>query len=156
MLQLRFITVSNKPPAWISEGFREYAKRLSSTCHLELLEIPVEKRSKQKNMQPFVEREGEKMLASIKPGGTVIALDVQGKLWSTADLSLRLQGWLQDGKNIDFLIGGPDGLAPDCVKRASLRWSLSPLTLPHLLVRVLIAEQLYRAWTILQNHPYHK
>jgi len=156
MLQIRFITVSNKPPSWISEGFREYAKRLSSTCSLDLLEIPVEKRSNQKNMQPFIEREGEKMLAAIKPAATVIALDVQGKLWSTEELSQKLGGWLQEGKNLDFLIGGPDGLSPACVKRAQYRWSLSPLTLPHLLVRVLIAEQLYRAWTILQGHPYHK
>lgn len=156
MFHIRFITVSNKPPAWISEGFREYAKRLSSACSLDLIEIPVEKRSNQKNRQPFIDREGEKMLAAIKPGSTVIALDLQGKLWSTEELALHFQGWLQEGKSLDFLIGGPDGLSPGCLKRAQLRWSLSPLTLPHLMVRVLIAEQLYRAWTILQNHPYHK
>lgn len=156
MLQIRFITISNKPPAWISEGFHEYAKRLSSTCSFELIEIPVEKRNKQKNMQPFIEREGQKILAAIKPGNTVIALEVQGKLWSTEDLSLRLQSWLQEGKNIDFIIGGPDGLAPACLERAQIKWSLSPLTLPHLMVRILVAEQLYRAWSILQNHPYHK
>ena len=156
MLQIRFISISNKPPAWVNEGFREYAKRLSSTCSFDLIEIPVEKRNNQKNMQPFIEREGEKMLAALKPGNTVIALEVQGKLWSTEDLSLHLEGWLQEGKNIDFIIGGPDGLAPACLKRAQIKWSLSPLTLPHLLVRVLLAEQLYRAWTILQNHPYHK
>ena len=156
MIQLRLITVSNKPPDWIKTGFREYAKRLTSACRLDLIEIPVEKRNKQKNSQPFIEREGEKILAAIKPGNTVIALEVQGKLWSTRDLALGLQDWLQAGKNIDFLIGGPDGLAPACLKRAQIKWSLSPLTLPHLLVRVLVAEQLYRAWTILQNHPYHK
>ena len=156
MLHIRFITISNKPPAWISEGFREYAKRLSSTCHLDLLEIPVEKRSKQKNRQAFIDREGDKILAVIKPHAKVIALDVQGKLWSTEELSSHLQDWLQEEKNIDFIIGGPDGLADSCLQRAQLRWSLSPLTLPHLLVRILLAEQLYRAWTILQNHPYHK
>lgn len=156
MLHVRLITVSNKPPTWISEGFREYAKRLSTSCHLDLLEIPVEKRNKQKNRQPFIEQEGKKILAALKPNATVIALDVQGKLWSTDDLALRLKDWLQEGKHLDFIIGGPDGLAPACLKRAQFRWSLSPLTLPHLLVRILIAEQLYRAWTILQNHPYHK
>jgi len=156
MLQIRFITISNKPPAWVNEGFREYAKRLSSAYSFDLLEIPVEKRNGQKNKQPFIEREGEKMLAALKPGATVIALDLQGKLWSTEELALRLQDWQQKSKNLDFLIGGPDGLAPECLKRAQGRWSLSPLTLPHLLVRVLLAEQLYRAWSILQNHPYHK
>jgi 23S rRNA (pseudouridine1915-N3)-methyltransferase len=156
MLQIRFITISNKAPSWINEGFREYAKRLSSTCSFDLVEIPVEKRNNQKNMQPFIEREGEKMLSAIKPGNTVIALEVQGKLWSTEDLSVQLENWLQEGKNLDFIIGGPDGLAPACLKRAQFKWSLSPLTLPHLLVRVLVAEQLYRAWTILQKHPYHK
>ncbi len=156
MIHIRFMTVSNRPPAWISEGFAEYAKRLSSACRLELIEIPVEKRNNQKNMQPFIDREGEKMLALIKPGATVVALDLQGKLWSTQDLAGQLQGWMQEGKAVDFLIGGPDGLAAACLKRAQYRWSLSPLTLPHLLVRVLIAEQIYRAWTILQKHPYHK
>lgn len=156
MLLIRLISVSNKPPAWISEGFREYAKRLSSVCRLELVEIPVEKRNNQKNPQPFIEREGEKMLALIKPASTVVTLEVQGKSWSTQDLSKHMQGWFQEGKPIDFLIGGPDGLAPACLQRAQFRWSLSALTLPHLLVRVLLAEQIYRAWTILQNHPYHK
>ena len=156
MLQIRFITVSSKPPSWVSEGFQEYAKRLSSVCGLELIEIPVEKRNNQKNMQPFIEREGEKILAAIKPSHTVIALDLQGKMWSTEELSQRLAGWQLEGKNIDLLIGGPDGLSPACLKRAQFKWSLSPLTLPHLMVRILLAEQLYRAWTILQNHPYHK
>jgi len=156
MLQLRFITVSNKAPSWINEGFQEYAKRLSSTCRFELIEIPVEKRAHQKNVQPLIEKEGEKMLAAIKPGNTVLALDVQGKQWSTEELALKFQGWLQEGKNLDFIIGGPDGLAPACLQRAQIKWSLSPLTLPHLLVRVILAEQLYRAWSVLQGHPYHK
>lgn len=156
MLHIRFITISNKPPAWVQEGFQEYAKRLSSAYRLDLLEIPIEKRNNSKNPQPFIEREGEKMLAVLKPGATVIALDSQGTLWSTEELALRLQGWQQTSKRLDFLIGGPDGLAPACLKHAQGRWSLSPLTLPHLLVRVLLAEQLYRAWSVLQNHPYHK
>lgn len=156
MLQIRLISVSGKPPSWVLEGFQEYAKRLSPVCKLELIEIPVEKRNNQKNMLPFMEREGEKMLAVVKPNHTVIALDLKGKLWSTEELSVQFESWQLDGKNIDLLIGGPDGLSEACLKRAQIKWSLSPLTLPHLMVRILIAEQLYRAWTILQKHPYHK
>ncbi len=152
MLHIRLITISNKPPAWLSEGFREYSKRLSALCHFELLEIPLEKRKK----QSLIEREGEKILAAIKPQSTVIALAVQGKSFSTEALASHLETWLQAGKNLDFIIGGPEGLAAGCLQRAELRWSLSPLTLPHLFARLLLAEQLYRAFMILQNHPYHK
>jgi 23S rRNA (pseudouridine1915-N3)-methyltransferase len=156
MLQLRLITVSNKAPSWINEGFQEYAKRLSSVLSFDILEIPVEKRGNQKNMQPLIEKEGEKILAAIKPQHTVIALDVKGKMWSTEELASRLKNWQLEGKNIDFIVGGPDGLSAECLKRAQIQWSLSPLTLPHLLVRIVIAEQIYRAWSILQGHPYHK
>jgi 23S rRNA (pseudouridine1915-N3)-methyltransferase len=156
MLQLRLISIGSKPPAWVRDGFQEYAKRLSPVCKLALVEIPVEKRLPQKNKQPFIDREGEKILAALKPQHTVIALDVLGKLWSTEELAQHFQSWQREAKHIDFIIGGPDGLAAACLKRAQYKWSLSTLTLPHLLVRILIAEQLYRAWTILQGHPYHK
>lgn len=156
MLKFRLITVSNKAPYWINEGFQEYAKRLSSIMSFDVIEIPVEKRSSQKNIQPLIEKEGEKILATIKPQHTIIALDVQGKMWSTEELALRLKSWQLENKNIDFIVGGPDGLSTECLKKAQIKWSLSPLTLPHLFVRILIAEQIYRAWTILQGHPYHK
>ena len=96
------------------------------------------------------------MLAVVAPQQLVVALDVKGRAWSTEQLAEQLQGWLQDGRNLSLLVGGPDGLAPACLERAEQRWSLSPLTLPHPLVRVLLAEQLYRAWTVLNNHPYHR
>ena len=96
------------------------------------------------------------MLATIKTGHRVIALDVQGKQWSTAELTQQLAHWQQQGQNIDLLIGGPDGLASACLQKADATWSLSLLTFPHLLVRLIVAEQLYRAWSILQQHPYHR
>ena len=96
------------------------------------------------------------MLAAIKPNHHVIALDVKGKLWSTEQLAEQLEHWHQDGRNIDLLIGGPEGLAPACLMQAQTTWSLSPLTFPHIIVRLIVAEQIYRAWSIMQNHPYHR
>jgi 23S rRNA (pseudouridine1915-N3)-methyltransferase len=143
-LKIRLITIGHKAPSWIQEGYQDYAKRLPASCALELIEIPAEKRPE------------EKMLTSIKPDNYVIALDVKGKYWSTEDLSTKLSGWLQSGQNIDLLIGGADGLTPDCLAKAQEKWSLSPLTFPHMLVRVIVAEQIYRAYSILQGHPYHR
>lgn len=155
-MRIRLLSISHKPPAWLSEGYEEYAKRLPSSCTLELIEIPAEKRLNNADLKRIQEREGEKMLALIKPNHRVIALDCKGTSWSTEALAENLAKWLQDGRHIDVLIGGPEGLAPACLARAELKWSLSPLTFPHLLVRVIVAEQLYRAYSILQNHPYHR
>lgn len=96
------------------------------------------------------------MLAAIHPQHHVIALDIKGQLWSTEQLAAHLQKWQQAGKNIDLLIGGPEGLAPACLQAAQEKWSLSPLTFPHFLIKLLISEQIYRAWSILNHHPYHK
>jgi 23S rRNA (pseudouridine1915-N3)-methyltransferase len=146
-------------PRWVQEGYAEYAKRLPREIALELLELPLGQRG-QKNSAALVEKarqkEGEAMLAALSPREHVVALDVQGKAWSTEQLSAQLADWQMLGENLSLLIGGPDGLAPECLARAQQRWSLSPLTLPHPLVRVLLAEQLYRAWTLLAGHPYHK
>ena len=103
-----------------------------------------------------MEREGEQILRAVPAGDKVIALDVQGKRLSTADLAAELSTWQMSGDNFSLLVGGPDGLSPQCLQRAGSRWSLSDLTLPHPLVRILLAEQLYRAWTITVNHPYHR
>jgi 23S rRNA (pseudouridine1915-N3)-methyltransferase len=96
------------------------------------------------------------MLKAIPKGSQVLGMDVAGSTWSTERLSERLERWMADGRDIALLVGGPEGLAPDCLRRADARWSLSPLTLPHPLVRVVVAEQLYRAWSIMRNHPYHR
>lgn len=155
-MRLRLLTITHKSPSWIQEGYEEYAKRLPATCALELIEIPAEKRTANADLKRITEREGEKMLAAIKPNHRVIALDVKGKLWTTEQLAEQLANWRQEGRNIDLLVGGPEGLSPQCLQKAEEKWSLSPLTFPHIIVRLIVAEQIYRAWSILQQHPYHR
>ncbi|AOS97135.1 Ribosomal RNA large subunit methyltransferase H [Microbulbifer aggregans] len=158
-MKIRILAAGGRMPAWVQEGYNEYAKRLPREISLEMVEIPLGQRG-QKNAPALVEKarqkEGEAMLAALHPRDHVVALDVKGKPWSTEQLSQQLEGWQMQGDNVALLIGGPDGLAPDCLAKARQRWSLSPLTLPHPLVRVVLAEQLYRAWTLLAGHPYHK
>lgn len=155
-MRLRLLTITHKSPTWIQEGYLEYAKRLPASCQLELVEIPAEKRGTHADMRRISERESQKMLAAIKPNHRVIALDVKGRQWSTEELSTQLSTWLQDGRHIDLLVGGPEGLPPDCVQKAELTWSLSKLTFPHILVKLIVAEQIYRAYSLLHNHPYHR
>lgn len=155
-MRIRLLTITHKVPSWIAAGYEEYAKRLPAHCALELIEIPAEKRTAHTDLKRVMEKESEKMLQLIKPQHQVIALDVQGELWSTEKLAEQLATWQQTGQSIDLLIGGPEGLAPDCLQKATRKWSLSPLTFPHFLVRVILAEQIYRAWSILQQHPYHR
>ena len=155
-MKMRLLTVTHKSPVWIKQGYEEYAKRLPPAYALELIEIPAEKRSANLQLERLKEREGEKILSIIKPDHHVIALDVQGKMWTTAELARQLADWQQAGQTVDLLIGGPDGLSPQCLQRSNARGSLSSLTFPLFLVKILIAEQLYRAYTILQQHPYHR
>jgi 23S rRNA (pseudouridine1915-N3)-methyltransferase len=143
-------------PAWVSEGFNEYAKRMPPELRIELVELPLGQRAKNQPVEKAMAKEGELMLKAIGAGDGVVALDVLGKPWSTEKLAQQLRGWQESGRNYNLLIGGPDGLAPDCLGRADQTWSLSPLTLPHPLVRILLMEQLYRAWTLNAGHPYHK
>ena len=155
-MQVHLIAVGTRMPAWVTTGYNEYARRMPRECSLKLIEIPLSKRRKTQSALKNRQEEGRAMLAAVPGQATLIALDVRGKAWSTESLSTRLQQWLQGGRDIALLVGGPDGLADECLARADLRWSLSPLTLPHALVRVLLAEQLYRAWTVIQGHPYHR
>jgi len=143
-------------PDWVESGCNEYLKRLPPELRIEVVELPLGKRGKGADIQRAILREGEAMLKAIGERDQVIALEVQGKSWSTGDLAVNLQHWQGSGDNVSLLVGGPDGLAPACLARADSRWSLSPLTLPHPLVRVLLAEQLYRAWSINAGHPYHR
>ena len=143
-------------PAWVQQGYAEYAKRLPKELLPRLVELNLGARGKGSAVKDAIEQEGQQMMAAIPASHHVVALDVQGASWTTPELSRQMEGWRMAGKDVSLLIGGPDGLAQSCLARAQQRWSLSPLTLPHPLVRVLLIEQLYRAWTILQNHPYHK
>ncbi len=155
-MRVRIIAVGTKMPAWVQEASGDYLKRFPREWSVEFVEIPLGHRSKGQDSTKAIAKEGEQMLAAIDSRDYVIALEVRGKSWSTEQLSQQMQHWQMNGDNIALLVGGPDGLAPACVARAQQCWSLSPLTLPHPLVRVLLAEQLYRGWTILKNHPYHK
>jgi 23S rRNA (pseudouridine1915-N3)-methyltransferase len=153
---LRILAIGTKMPGWVNEGFNDYLKRFTPTCSVELCEIPAEKRTKNTDTARIIERESEKLLAAIKPGNQVIVLDVKGQAWSTEQLAMQMKNWQTSGRHIDLLIGGPDGLSQPCLQQADTKWSLSPLTLPHPLVRIILVEQLYRAMSILQNHPYHR
>lgn len=155
-MRIRIIAVGTKMPAWVEQGYAEYAKRMPRDCVVELVELPLAQRGKNTDIARAMEKEGEEMLAAIGKGEQVIALDVKGKSWSTEQLAEQMANWRMSGNNYCLLIGGPDGLAPQCLTQAQVRWSLSALTLPHPLVRIVVIEQLYRACSILQNHPYHK
>ena len=143
-------------PDWVEKGYAEYAGRLPRECALHLLEIPTGKRGAHADLARIVRAEGERLLAAVPTGSRLIALDERGQEWNTVELAEQLSGWLQEGRDVSLLVGGPDGLDAACRERAERRWSLSRLTLPHPLVRVIVAEQLYRAWSLLRNHPYHR
>jgi len=143
-------------PTWVNQGYEEFSRRMTSECHIKLIEIPPGKRSKSADIKRILQQEGERMLAAIPKGAEVIALDVQGKNWSTEELAIEMKDWMQAGHDVALLVGGPEGLAPACIEHARKRWSLSRLTFPHPLVRIILAEQLYRATSIIKNHPYHK
>jgi len=154
-LRLRIIAVGSKMPSWIEAGFSEYHKRMPPELRVEVVEIPLGQRGKNQDLTRALTREGQAMLRTIGDD-RVIALEVTGKSWSTEQLASNLHGWQLDGRNVSMLIGGPDGLARECLARAECRWSLSNLTLPHPLARVVLMEQLYRAWSINAGHPYHR
>ena len=143
-------------PAWVEDGVAEYRKRLPTEIQLDIRELPMAKRGKTTDIRRAIAQEGEALLAAVPKGDVVIALDVLGKSVSTESLAASLRQWQMEGDNISILVGGPDGLAAECLSAARQKWSLSAMTLPHPLVRVVFAEQLYRAWTILANHPYHR
>ena|SRR5690606_13549482 len=155
-MRMRLIAVGTRMPDWVSQGVQEYSKRLPRDCALDVIEIPLAKRGKNSDIERAIEQEGQQMLAALGRDDIVIALEVGGRDWSTEDLSRQLANWRMSGQDVSLLVGGPDGLSESCRRRAQAQWSLSRLTLPHPLVRILLAEQLYRAWTILNNHPYHR
>lgn len=155
-MNIYLLAVGNKMPDWVTKGYLEYARRLNSDCRLKLIEIAPGKRGKNADLVRIKKTEGDKILQAIPKACLVVALEVKGKPWSTQELSQQLNHWLHGGQDVALLIGGPEGLSEACVARADIKWSLSPLTLPHPLVRVLLSEQLYRAYSILKNHPYHR
>jgi 23S rRNA (pseudouridine1915-N3)-methyltransferase len=155
-MRIYLIAVGARMPAWVKAGFTGYAVRFPRECQLELLEIPAGKRGKQGVLERLLREEGERILAAVPKGARLMALDVNGRQWDTEQLAGELARWLQEGRDLALMIGGPDGLDSACRARAESAWSLSRLTLPHPLVRIIVAEQLYRAWSLLQQHPYHR
>lgn len=155
-MKIRLIAVGSKMPGWVEEGWHEYARRLPAELPLELVEIPLTTRSKNADVTRMIRQEGEAMLAKVQPGERIVTLEVEGRAWSTEQLARELDRWRLEARNVNLMVGGPEGLAPEVCARSEQRWSLSALTLPHPLVRILVGEQIYRAWTVLSGHPYHK
>jgi len=155
-MRVRLIAVGTRMPKWVEAGVAEYAPRLPREWRFELVEIPVAARGRNADIARLKRAEGEKVLRAIPPGADVIALDERGESLSTAEWARAVQDWQREGRDVALLVGGPDGLAPDCLARARRRWSLSKLTLPHGLARIFVLEQLYRAWSLSANHPYHR
>jgi 23S rRNA (pseudouridine1915-N3)-methyltransferase len=154
-MKIKLLAVGTRMPNWVEQGFREYCKRMPGELKMELMEVSINVRGRNP-ANSAVENQGRALLKNISQGDLVVTLEVLGKSLSTEALATKLNSWQMSGRNICLLIGGPDGLSDECLARADFRWSLSDLTLPHPMVRILVMEQLYRAWTINNNHPYHR
>lgn len=155
-MRIHLIAVGQRMPKWVDSGFAQFAKRLPAHVPLKLVAVAAGKRGRNADIDRLMRQEGDRMLAALPADAHVIALHVQGRVLTSEQWSQQLAGWMQQGRDVALLIGGPEGLAPQCLQRADERWSLSALTLPHPLVRLVVVEQLYRASTILQGHPYHR
>ena len=155
-MRARLIAVGERMPAWVAEGFAEYRKRLSYELPLELVEIKLGTRGKGRDPARAIAEEGAAVRAALPKDAHIVALDNRGSAWSSEQLAAELKRWRMEGRDLALLIGGPDGHAADVFALAHQRWSLGPLTLPHMLVRLVVAEQLYRAATMLAGHPYHR
>lgn len=155
-MQIDLIAVGKKMPTWIESGFKEYIKRLPGNIHFKLIEVNPAKRSTNSNIESLKQKEQENIFAALSVNSFIIALDEKGKSTSSKKLAYKIQSWNDENQHISIIIGGADGLNEKIKNKANELWSLSEMTLPHGLVRVVVAEQIYRAWTITQNHPYHR
>jgi len=155
-VHIRLIAVGDRQPSWVDAAFNDYAARLPRQWQFRLETIATAKRQKSTRVDAAIDAEGEKILGKIKPAEHVIVLDERGKQFSSKELAAELDDWQTVGADLVFVIGGPDGVSTDILTRANTRWSLSKLTLPHGLARVLYAEQIYRAWSLSTGHPYHR
>ena len=155
-MKLMVSAVGRRMPAWVQTAWSEYTRRFPKGFSLDIHEIPMSKRSRNADIDALRTREGDALLRSVPSGFLLIALDERGKEWSTAELAGEMEHWMREEDGVCFLVGGPDGLSSKCRQEAQKVWALGKLTLPHPMVRAILAEQLYRAWTITQNHPYHR
>ena len=155
-MQIHVIAATNRQPAWVDEAYKHYAKRFRGKIELITTEIRLSKRSKHSEIERARADEAERMLAAAPRNAYSVALLESGSNWSTAELAGRLAEWMRLGVQPCFFIGGPDGLGPACLEAASAQWSLSGLTLPHGLAKIIVVEALYRAWMVDEGHPYHR
>ncbi|MFK7828172.1 MAG: 23S rRNA (pseudouridine(1915)-N(3))-methyltransferase RlmH [Congregibacter sp.] len=149
-------SVAGKMPRWVDAGIEDYARRLPREIKLGWRDVPLAARRGNADGNKLCEREGAALLKGLRGDDHCVALDVAGKGWAAEDLAEQMQDWMMQGRAVSFLIGGPDGLSSACLAAANQRWSLGPMVLPHPLVRIVLVEQLYRAWTITIGHPYHR
>ncbi|AXK39099.1 23S rRNA (pseudouridine(1915)-N(3))-methyltransferase RlmH [Crenobacter cavernae] len=155
-MKMTILAVGTKMPRWVDEAFTDYAKRFGRDITLELKEIKPEKRGGGVTAEKGIAAEHARLIAALPPRARLVVLDERGKNWTSMQLATGLKDWLADGQDIAFVIGGADGLSAELKQRADLLLQLSAMTLPHGMVRVMLAEQLYRAVSILNNHPYHR
>lgn len=155
-MRIHLITVASKAPAWVIDGYNEYARRMPPEARLELVEVKPAPREGGKTPAQMMTAEARRISAAIPKGAIVVALDERGRDTDTKTLAKHLEGWLAGGADVALIVGGPDGLAPEIKSKASALLRLSSLTLPHALVRVVLAEALYRAWSVVKGHPYHR
>jgi 23S rRNA (pseudouridine1915-N3)-methyltransferase len=155
-MRIQLVAVGTKMPDWVKTGYLEYSRRFPSDMPLQLTEIPAGKRGKNADVKRILQKEAELSLNAVPKGNKIVALEVLGKPWDTPKLASNMNAWQMDGRDVSLLIGGPEGMAKECRDAAEQLWSLSALTLPHPLVRIIVAESLYRAWSLNNNHPYHR
>lgn len=155
-MQLHLIAIGERMPAWVDSAFAEYARRLPRECRLLLREVPAGRRGKRADLARVAREEGARLLAAVPQGARIVALERTGRPLATPELAAQLARHLQTGQDLALLVGGPEGLSEECIARAQAVWSLSALTLAHPLVRIVVAEQVYRAWSIIKGHPYHR
>lgn len=155
-MHFRVAAIGQRMPSWVSDAWQEYSKRFPRNPSIGLIELATARRGRNADVARLVESEGERLLAAVPEQAIAVAMDEGGKPWSTGALAAQARRWMAGGRDVYFMIGGPDGLSQACKQRADVCWSLGPLTLPHPLVRVILVEQLYRALMIVSNHPYHR
>ncbi len=155
-MQITLLAVGTRLPPWAVDGVDNYRRRLPAQLNFQIEEIPLGSRKARDNIKQSVRIEGEALLRRTDAADLVIALDERGQQWSSTETAEHLAAWQSNSARVALMVGGPDGLAQGCLDRASDIWSLSRLTLPHALVRIMVVEQIYRAWTLLQGHPYHR
>jgi len=155
-MRIKLLAVGTRMPEWVRLGYQEYAQRMPAICQLELVEIAAKKRGKNADTARILRDEGELLQASIPKGSLPIALDRKGKSISTETLAVEMQKWIDNTQDVAIMIGGPEGIDPMMLQQTTIKWSLSAMTFAHPVVRIMLAEQIYRAWSINANLPYHR